>query len=166
MLLKAEKQPKTGNPIRQDRRQLPRLRPRRIHPPLDQALCPHRLDAWHLKPGMNMPQWMSNELDLADRCILICDEKYVQKADGQVGGVGWEYRLIQGDIFRNQTTANSRFIPVVTSQKITLPIALQDCLAVHCPRSDDTEKVDEPVQWAAVLDALRGGEMAPPVAHG
>lgn len=122
-----------------------------------------RLDAWHLKPGANMPQWMSTELDLADRCVLVCDEKYAQKADGHHGGVGWEYRLIEGNIFRNQATANSRFIPVVTSKTISLPIALQDCLAVHCPRDDDADDETNALLWAAVLDALKGGEAAPPV---
>ena len=43
VLLKAQTKPQTGDPIRQDRRQLPRIRPRRIHPTVDQTLCPHRL---------------------------------------------------------------------------------------------------------------------------
>lgn len=43
LLLKAETQPPTGNPPRQDRRQLPRLRPRSVHPYVDQAFCPHHL---------------------------------------------------------------------------------------------------------------------------
>lgn len=122
-----------------------------------------RLDAWHLKAGMNMPQWMSNELDLADRCIVVCDDKYVQKADGQHGGVGWEYRLIQGDIFRNQATAHTRFIPVVTSSDILLPIALKDCLAVHCPRGESADQGSDDQHWGKVLEAVHGGETAPPV---
>ena len=44
MLLKAQTKPTTGDPIRQNRRQLPRLRPRRINPTVDQTLCPQRLD--------------------------------------------------------------------------------------------------------------------------
>lgn len=123
-----------------------------------------RLDAWHLKAGMNMPQWMSNELDLADRCILICDDKYVQKADGQHGGVGWEYRLIQGDIFRNQATAHNRFIPVVTSEEINLPAALKDCLAIHCPRDSGEGQINED-HWERILEAVMGGEAAPPISH-
>jgi hypothetical protein len=43
LLFKAETQPETGRPLRQDRRQLTRLRLPRIHPPVGQALCPHRL---------------------------------------------------------------------------------------------------------------------------
>lgn len=53
-----------------------------------------RLDAWHLRPGMDVAQWMCNELDLADRVILICNELYAQKADRRHGGVGWEIRMV------------------------------------------------------------------------
>lgn len=44
LLLEAEALPQTGHSIRQDRRQLPRLCPRRFNPTLDQTLCAHRLD--------------------------------------------------------------------------------------------------------------------------
>ena len=59
-----------------------------------------RLDKFHLRRGMDLPQWMCNELALANKVIVICDEAYKQKADGRVGGVGWETMIIQGDIAR------------------------------------------------------------------
>lgn len=57
-----------------------------------------RLDKFHLRHGMDLPQWMCNELSLAQKVIIICDENYKQKADGRLGGVGWETMVIQGDI--------------------------------------------------------------------
>jgi hypothetical protein len=56
-----------------------------------------RLDTWHLRSGMDISQFMANELALADRVIIISDEKYADKADGRIGGAGWETMLIQGD---------------------------------------------------------------------
>ena len=38
MLLKAQAQPQTGHPLRQNRRRLPRLRPRRLNQAMGQAL--------------------------------------------------------------------------------------------------------------------------------
>ncbi len=49
-----------------------------------------RLDRWHLKRGMDLPQWMTNELQLADRVVIVSNEQYAAKADGRLGGVGWE----------------------------------------------------------------------------
>jgi len=53
-----------------------------------------RLDCFHLRRGMDLPQWMCNELALANKVIVVCDEAYKQKADGRLGGVGWETMII------------------------------------------------------------------------
>jgi hypothetical protein len=57
-----------------------------------------RLDRFHLRRGMDLQQWMSNELSMADKVLVVCDEVYKRKADGRLGGVGWETMIIQGDI--------------------------------------------------------------------
>ena len=57
-----------------------------------------RVDIFHLKPGNDLPQWMTNELLMADKVILICDKFYAKKADSRNGGVGWETMIIQGDM--------------------------------------------------------------------
>src|SRR5690606_27055553 len=35
-----------------------------------------RIDMWHLKTGMDLPQFMTNELSLADKVIIISNEQY------------------------------------------------------------------------------------------
>ena len=50
-----------------------------------------RIDKWHLRHGMELPQWMCNELELADKVVIVSDEAYAQKADGHLGGVGWKH---------------------------------------------------------------------------
>ncbi len=57
-----------------------------------------RVDMYHLKPGHDLPQWMTNELIMADKVLLICDKFYAKKADSRNGGVGWETMIIQGDM--------------------------------------------------------------------
>ena len=49
-----------------------------------------RIDMFHLKPGQDLPQWMTNELIMADKVLLICDKYYAAKSDNRIGGVGWE----------------------------------------------------------------------------
>jgi hypothetical protein len=90
-----------------------------------------RLDKWDLRAGMDLPQWMSNELDLADKVVLICDEAYAQRADRRHGGVGWEVRLVLGDLMQCQQT--TKYIPVVCCQKPSdaLPSFLETTMFVH-----------------------------------
>ena len=47
---------------------------------------------------MDLPQFMTNELMLAERVLIISNEKYAAKANGRHGGVGWESMSIQGDM--------------------------------------------------------------------
>ena len=70
-----------------------------------------RLDHFHLKPGMDVPQWMTNELIKAQRVLLVCDRHYAEKADMRKAGVGWETMLIQGDMLV-QGEQNSKYIVV------------------------------------------------------
>ena len=57
-----------------------------------------RLDVFHLKPGFDLPQWMTNEVIMAEKVLLVCDKHYMEKADFRKGGVGWETMIIQGDM--------------------------------------------------------------------
>lgn len=93
-----------------------------------------RLDKWHLRPGMDLPQFMANELSLSDRVILVCDERYAAKADGRVGGVGWETMLIQGDMYRLPPESR-KYIAVVRSAEVDngLPMYLRSKFVVHWP---------------------------------
>ena len=61
---------------------------------------------------MDLPQWMANKLQLADRVIINCDSRYTGKTDGRVGGVGWETMLIQGDMSR-RAPSDPRYVVVV-----------------------------------------------------
>jgi hypothetical protein len=100
-----------------------------------------RLDVWYLRPGMDTPQWMSNELDLADRVLLVCDELYAQKADRRHGGVGWEIRIIQGDLLASQEDNPDKYIPIIVTPELEAgtPKFLRGTFALHWPESDPGE---------------------------
>jgi hypothetical protein len=121
-----------------------------------------RLDIWHLRPGMDVAQWMANELDMADRVLLICDELYAQKADGRHGGVGWEIRIIQGDLLQSQATNPDKFVPIVVTEETTggMPWFIKSVYCLHWPLSlrDDPSLFEELVRII-----YRAQEEAPPL---
>lgn len=121
-----------------------------------------RLDIWHLRPGMDIAQWMCNELDMADRVLLICDELYAQKADGRHGGVGWEIRVIQGDLLQSQQTNPDKFVPVVATEEVTdgMPGFIKSVYCLHWPPSQR----DDPSQFEELVRVIyRAQEEAPPL---
>jgi len=93
-----------------------------------------RLDVWHLRRGMDLAQFMTNELTLADRVVLVSDEKYAEKADGRVGGVGWETMIVQGDIARLPPDS-TKYVVIVRSGTVDggLPRYLKTKFVVHWP---------------------------------
>lgn len=44
------------------------------------------LDQWELGPGDDLPHFMESNLAAADRVIMICTERYVEKANSGSGG--------------------------------------------------------------------------------
>ena len=103
------------------------------------------LDAWHLRRGMDLPQFMTNELTLADRVVIVSDERYAEKADGRVGGVGWETMIVQGDIAK-QPPDSTKYLIVVRSDPVDagLPPFLMTKFVIHWPDAtydDDNRRV-------------------------
>ena len=103
-----------------------------------------RLDKFHLRRGMDLPQWMCNELALADRVVIVCNEAYKAKADGRLGGVGWETMIIQGDI-ASQPPDSTKYQVIVRSEALDagLPLYLKTRYAFHARPSDGTDSFRE-----------------------
>lgn len=100
-----------------------------------------RLDVWHLRRGMDLPQFMTNELALADRVILISDERYAEKADGRVGGVGWETMIVQGDISKLPPDS-IKYLVIVCAEAVEtgLPKYLATKFVIHWPHARVEER--------------------------
>jgi hypothetical protein len=86
---------------------------------------------------MDLPQWMCNELALSQKVVIVCDEAYKQKADGRLGGVGWETMVIQGDI-ANLSPDSTKYQVIVHAEDMNagLPLYLKTRFAFHAKPSD------------------------------
>jgi hypothetical protein len=93
---------------------------------------------------MDLPQWMCNELALADRVVIISNEGYKAKADGRIGGVGWETMIIQGDIAALPAD-NTKYQVIVRSESLTdgLPLYLKTRYAFHARPSASADPFRE-----------------------
>src|SRR5215470_9112860 len=69
------------------------------------------LDQWELALGQDVSAFMQRGIRESDRVILVCTEKYVQKADGGSGGVGYERLVVTGELVQNIDT--KKFIPII-----------------------------------------------------
>jgi hypothetical protein len=69
------------------------------------------IDAWDLRPGADVLKFMEHSLINADRVLLICTEKYVDKMNDGVGGVGYEAIIVTSELMRDLGTA--KFIPII-----------------------------------------------------
>ncbi len=103
-----------------------------------------RLDRFHLRRGMDLPQWMCNELAMAKKVVVVCDEAYKQKADGRLGGVGWETMIIQGDISALPPDS-TKYQVVVRADDLDkgLPMYLRTRYAFHAPTSKEDQEFRE-----------------------
>lgn len=90
-----------------------------------------RLDFYHLKPGFDLPQWMTNEVIMAEKVLLICDKHYLEKANFHKGGVGWETMIIQGDMLA-QGDNNQKYIAICREKSFdeAIPIYLKSKYAL------------------------------------
>jgi hypothetical protein len=85
---------------------------------------------------MDLPQWMCNELQLADKGIIVSDEAYAEKANGRDGGVGWETMVIQGDL-ASQPPDSTKYLTIVRTAKLEdgVPFYLRTIFSFHWPDS-------------------------------
>ncbi len=69
------------------------------------------LDQWDLTLGSDLPRFMESGLTAADRVLAICTDKYVEKANAGVGGVGYEKMILTAQLKQNVTA--DRIIPII-----------------------------------------------------
>lgn len=118
-----------------------------------------RLDQWHLRKGMDLPQWMTNELELAERVVIISDSRYTDRADKRSGGVGWETMLIQGDI--SQLPPDTRKYLVIVRENDFgegIPRYLKTRFSIHW-----SDQAIEDQLRQDLLKELYDVELAPPI---
>jgi hypothetical protein len=101
------------------------------------------LDQWELKPGDDVPHFMEQHLAAADRVLMICTERYVEKANSGSGGVGYEKMIVTAELMKNITS--SKVIPVIRQNGTRkVPTFLQSKLFIDFSNADQFEfSIDE-----------------------
>jgi TIR domain len=91
-----------------------------------------RLDVWHLRPGMDVAQFMCNEIALADRVLVVSNDEYARRADGRLGGVGWETQLICGDLL-TKTADDPKYLVIARTGDLRtgVPMFLKSKLVIQ-----------------------------------
>lgn len=69
------------------------------------------LDQWDLQPGKDVPMFMEEQLKECDFALLICTERYVEKANSGTGGVGYEKMIVSGELIKDIDVG--KFIPII-----------------------------------------------------
>lgn len=124
---------------------------------LARKLCDHgvdaRLDRFHLKPGMDLPQWMTNELLKARKVLLVSDVHYAAKADARTAGVGWETMIIQGDMMMQGEMDTKYIVIAFGDAEKTIPIYMRSKFSITRDEVDNS--------FDRLLDELFGVDTAP-----
>jgi len=89
------------------------------------------LDRYELKPGSNLMHFMEQAIPKADKVLLIFTPNYKRKAEGREGGVGFEYSILNNELYR-QIANNKKYIPVLKSGTFddSIPSFIQQFIAV------------------------------------
>lgn len=101
------------------------------------------LDQWELQPGDDIPHFMERHLASADRVVMVCTEKYVQKANAGTGGVGYEKMIVTSDLMKS--IDSNKVVPIVRQAGTHhVPTFLKSKLFVDFSQNADLEfSIDE-----------------------
>lgn len=69
------------------------------------------LDQWDLQLGQDTATFMSRGISESDRVLMVCTSHYVERAEGGIGGAGYEGMIVTGTLV--QTIDTKKFIPVI-----------------------------------------------------
>ncbi|MCL6396742.1 toll/interleukin-1 receptor domain-containing protein [Pectobacterium versatile] len=96
------------------------------------------LDQWDLKPGDDLPSFMERGLISADRVLMVCTDKYVEKANAGAGGVGYEKMIVTADLLK--TIDSNKVIPLIRQNgHSSVPNFLRSKLFLDFSRPDQYE---------------------------
>ncbi|WP_295230643.1 toll/interleukin-1 receptor domain-containing protein [uncultured Chryseobacterium sp.] len=98
------------------------------------------LDRFYLKPGANLQHFVENNLERAHRVIIIFTPNYKLKADKRTGGVGYEYSIMNVELYNNMTK-NEKFIPLLRKGSMTesIPTFMQQFIHIDITNDENVE---------------------------
>lgn len=69
------------------------------------------IDQWELRPGDDLPHFMETHLSDSDFIVMVCTDKYVDKANSGSGGVGYEKMIVTAELLSN--IDSNKVIPII-----------------------------------------------------
>ncbi|KAA9345690.1 toll/interleukin-1 receptor domain-containing protein [Adhaeribacter soli] len=99
------------------------------------------LDVYELGPGHNMFHFMENSVNKSDKVLIIFTPNYKLKSEKREGGVGFEYSILNTELYKTITT-NKKYIPVLRSGTIetSVPNFMQQFIAVDMINDQEFDK--------------------------
>ncbi|EKF9281191.1 toll/interleukin-1 receptor domain-containing protein [Vibrio cholerae] len=97
------------------------------------------IDQWDLKPGDDLPHFMETELVQAQYVLMVCSNRYVDKANAGEGGVGYEKMILTSN-YLSRIDA-SKVIPIIRQSSGTyrVPTFLATKLFVDFSKDSEVE---------------------------
>lgn len=111
------------------------------------------LDQWEVGLGDEISKFMEESIRDPDRILVICTPEYKRKADGRIGGAGYETRQITAEVLNDPK--RGKFIPVLRkgTWKDSAPSYLSGINYVDLSNGD-TERYEW--QYRILLEDLLG----------
>lgn len=96
------------------------------------------LDQWDLGPGGDLPHFMEQSISRSARVLMVCTERYVEKANAGTGGVGYEKMIVTPDLVAR--IGSNKVIPIVRQIGLPkLPTFLSSKLYIDLSTADKFE---------------------------
>jgi hypothetical protein len=93
------------------------------------------IDQWELKPGDDIPHFMEAYLSTSDYVLMICTNRYVEKANSGKGGVGYEKMIVTSELISNIDSnkviplirqTGTREVPIFLKSKLFIDFSLDE----------------------------------------
>lgn len=99
------------------------------------------LDRMELRPGKNMIHFMESSIPKSNKVLIIFTPNYKLKAEKRQGGVGFEYSILNAELY-NQITTNEKYIPILKSGSFleSIPAFMQQFIGIDMTKSEAFEE--------------------------
>ncbi|MFL1801218.1 toll/interleukin-1 receptor domain-containing protein [Plesiomonas shigelloides] len=95
------------------------------------------IDQWDLKPGDDLPHFMETELVQAQYVLMVCSNRYVDKANAGEGGVGYEKMILTSSYLSK--IDSSKVIPIIRQPSGTYRVPTFLATKLFVDFSNDSE---------------------------
>ncbi|MGP8215660.1 MAG: toll/interleukin-1 receptor domain-containing protein [Bacteroidia bacterium] len=99
------------------------------------------LDRYELRLGSSLQHFVETSIAKAEKVIVIFTPNYKLKSDKRAGGVGYEYSILNAELYQKQTNSD-KIIPVLRSGTMqdSIPAFMQQFIHLDMSRDEDFDQ--------------------------